>query len=122
MRALINTSILLFSFILIIACTKEKKLDEIVYEIPIEDRCIYTEGDTLQYTCSNGLTDTVIVREVDFKTETGTYTPWGVAVHNFITETQNLFIETSHDNWKYENIDSRCFRINSLPKYYDINV
>jgi hypothetical protein len=33
-----------------------------------------------------------------------------------------MFIETSHDNWKYENIDSRCFRINTLPKYDDLNV
>jgi hypothetical protein len=122
MRALINIYILLFSFVLIIACTKEKKLEEVVYRIPVEDRFVFAEGDTLLYSCSNGSTDTVIVREVDLKTETGTYTSWGVAIHNYITETQSLFIETSHDNWKYDDIDSRCFRINTLPKYDDINV
>ena len=122
MRALINIYILLFSFTLIIACTKEKKLEEVVYKIPIEDRCIFAEGDTLQYSCSNGSTDTGIVREVDFKTETGTYTPGGVPVHTFITETQRLIIEALHDNWKYENFDSQCFIIDSQPKYDDIYV
>ncbi len=38
MRALINIYILLFSFTLLIACTKEKKLEEVVYKIPIEER------------------------------------------------------------------------------------
>jgi hypothetical protein len=121
MRALINIYILLFSFILLIACAKEKP-EEVLYEIPVEDRCVFTEGDVLLYTCSNGSTDTVWVRNVDFTTETGTYTVWGTDMHNYITETQSIFIETSHDNWKYEVIDSRCFRINSLPKYDDINV
>jgi hypothetical protein len=122
MRTLIHIYILLFSFILIIACSKEEKLGEVVYEIPIEDRCVFTEGDTLLYSCSNGSTDTVFVKNVDFITETGTYTVSGTDMHNYITETQSMFIETSHDNWKYENIDSRCFRINTLPKYDDLNV
>ena len=122
MKALINIYILLFSFILITGCTKENKLEEVVYEIPAEDRYVFTEGDTLLYSCSNGSTDTVLVRKVDFITETGTYSFWGTAMHNYITESQSVFIETSHDNWKYEVIDSRCFRINSLPKYDDINV
>lgn len=122
MRGLINIYITLFSFILIIACAKEEKLEEVVYEIPVEDRFVFSEGDTLLYSCSNGSTDTVFVRKVDFITETGTYTIWGTAMHNFITETQSLFIETSHDNWKFEYIDSRCFRINTLPKYDDLNI
>jgi len=113
---------MLFSFILIMACTKEKKLEEVVYTIPIEDRCVFTEGDTLLYSCTNGSTDTVIVREVDFKTETGTYNSWGVDVHNYTTEIQRLIIEVLNDNWNYENIDSRCFIINTVPKYDDINV
>lgn len=122
MRTLIHIYILLFSFILIIACNKEKKLEEVVYEIPVEDRCVFTEGDTLLYSCSNGSTDTVFVKNVDFITETGTYTISGTAMHSYITETQSIFIETSHENWKYEDIDSRCFRIITLPKYDDLNV
>ena len=43
-------------------------------------------------------------------------------MHNYITETQSMFIEAYHDNWNYEDIDSRCFRINTLPKYDDINI
>lgn len=122
MRPSINIFILLFSFILTIACTKEKKLEEFVYEIPIDDRFIFTEGDTLLYSCSNGSTDTVFVKDVDFTTETGTYTISGTAMHNYTTETQNFFIETSHDKWKNGYIDSRCFRIYTLPKYDDLNV
>lgn len=111
---------MLLSFMLITACAKEK-LEEVVYEIPAEDRCVFTEGDVLLYSCSNGSTDTVVVRNVDFITESGTYTVWGADMHNYITETQNMLIETTHDNWKYEKIDSRCFSMNSLPKYDDIN-
>ena len=69
MRGLINIYITLFSFILIIACAKEEKLEEVVYEIPVEDRFVFSEGDTLLYSCSNGSTDTVFVRKVDFITE-----------------------------------------------------
>jgi len=122
MKTPISIYILLFLFILITACTKENKLDEVVYDIPIEDRCVFTEGDTLLYSCSNGSTDSVLVKEVDFITETGTYTPWGSDIHNYTTETQSIFIESFSDNWQYEDIDSRCFRMNSLPKYDDLNV
>ena len=62
MRGLINIYITLFSFILILACAKEEKLEEVVYEIPVEDRFVFAEGDTLLYSCSNGSTDTVFVR------------------------------------------------------------
>jgi hypothetical protein len=122
MRVLISIYIILLSIILIAACSKEKKLEEVVYEIPVEDRFVFTEGDTLLYTCSNGSTDSVFVKIVDFKIEKGTYTLWGEDMHNYITETQSILIETFHDKWEYDVIDSRCFRINTLPKYDDLNV
>lgn len=122
MKALIKSCILLFSIFLSIACSKEKTLDEVVYAIPMEDRCAYEIGDTLFYSCSDGTMDTAFVKELDFNTETGTYSYWGVDVHTYVTETQTLVIELSNDNWNFGVIDSRCFRINSKPKYDDINV
>lgn len=122
MRILINIFILLFSFVLIITCINEERLEEIVYIIPVEDRCVFTPGDTLLYNCSNGSIDTVLVKEVDFQTERGTYTFLGTAMHNYITETQSMVVETFNDNWNYEKINSRCFRINTSPKYDDYNV
>jgi hypothetical protein len=122
MRAISHIYILLFSFVLLTACTKENELDEVVYEIPVEDRFAFAEGDTLLYTCSNQSTDTVFVRGIDFIVETGTYTYLGVDAHKYVTETQSIFIETAIDIWNYEDIDSRCFRMNTLPKYDDINI
>lgn len=123
MRGFKTQYMLLLSFlILVVACSKEKNLEEVLYEIPEEDRFVFSVDDTLLYPCSNGSIDTVFVKDIDFKTETGTYTIWGSAMHNYITETQSLFLETAHDNWKYEDLDSRCFRINTLPKYDNINV
>ena len=62
---------MLFLFLLVIACSKEDE-ELVVYEIPVEDRCIFKEGDVLLYSCNNGSTDTVVVIKVNFKTEAGT--------------------------------------------------
>ena len=126
MRTLINIYILLFSLLLVMACSKEDE-ELVINEIPVEDRCIFTEGDVLLYSCSNGSTDTVIVIKVDFKTESGPYTAWGtdVVLHNYLTDTQSMTIESSNDNWKtilndiYDGIDSfsNRFIIQSIPSY-----
>lgn len=112
--------LLSLTLILLIACSKEEKLPEVEYRIPINERFLFLEGDTLLYNSSNGAADTVVVKDYLFETETGTYSSWGVDVHDFTTETQTIIIEALHDKWKYERIESQCLIIQSQPKYSDI--
>lgn len=126
MRTLINIYILPFSLLLVIACSKEDE-ELVVNEIPVEDRCIFTEGDVLLYSCSNGSTDTVVVTKVDFKTESGSSKFWGTdaVLHNYLTDTQTMTIEPYNDNWRsvlddiYDGTDllSNRFIIRSIPSY-----
>ncbi len=120
MKSIATFFLLLFSVFLTISCGKEK-LKEVRFTIPVEDRCVFAEGDVLHYRCSDGSTDTVFVNKVEFKTETGTYSVWGADMHNFSTQIQEIRIEASNDNWIYGDIESSCFIIQSLPKYDDLN-
>lgn len=121
MRALTKICIPLFSFFSIIACKKEIPLEEVVNRIPIEERCVFTEGDILLYSCSDGSTDTAVVLNVEFKTQTGTTTGFfGGATNTYVTDIQKLEIETFHDKWKYGDVDSRCYYFLTSPEYHNV--
>ena len=125
MRSLPNICILLFSFLLVTACSEEKL---VINEIPIEDRCIFSAGDTLLYKCSNGSTDTVFVRKVFYRTESGTHTTLGNHDYDYVTDEQEIIIEASNDTWisilnkTYDNDwRSQSFTILKSVEYRDID-
>ncbi len=97
MKSIIISALCIFFLLLISGC-KKSDYDE-VYKLPKEDRCIYHKGDTIFYRNNEGSTDTALIKDVKFWTETGTTSDF-FGDHTYSAMQERIVMELSNDNWR----------------------
>ncbi|WP_340112552.1 hypothetical protein [Maribellus mangrovi] len=92
---------LIFIFILplvLFGCGKESR--EIpLYEIPVEDRFIYKNGDNLLYNCSDGSSLLIKIENVSLTTQTWTFNGWFSAEPVFKYHSYLIAYKVSDESW-----------------------
>lgn len=118
MKSLIKISLLLLSIIILIACEKKNEF-KAIFEIPVEERCIFKKGDTLLYMCNDGSTDTACIIYVDFWTHIQPHTSSWSIITPYKMDNQKIVIEALFNDWNlnlnnfWTKIPSQGNRFNS---------
>jgi len=128
MNTFFNTSLVLFSLIIIISC-QEKDNPVEIHEIPIEDRFLYDKGDTLFYKCSDGSVDTSAIKDYRFWTIAGTSRNMFGNEIRYETDLQRIMIESPSNQWNdilkvvlsSDDVNHPCFIIETVETIYDAN-
>lgn len=127
MKGLCHICLILF---VCIQTSCKEKVQAVIDEIPVEDRFVYSKGDTLTYKCSDGTTNAVLVKDYQFWTQTpiGIET-WYGGSGPWIRDRQRITIESLSDRWQKvlsviwgNSLEiSSCFIIDTSLRPYDEN-
>lgn len=96
-------------------------------EIPIKDRFVYSIGDKLTYKGIDGITNTFLVKDYLFWTESGIVTDMFGGSHPWKRDQQRIIFESSSESWQKalsiiyasDSFASSCFIIYSINTIYD---